>query len=113
MDVCNNGHFGCGHNRRERNRWKGTEYRSFVLYTGHVALRDVLKGGLKPLYNHRRSLSISLKILLRPNHCTDINVEYANTLLRHIDESKRILYDEQYIITHNVNVLIVSKIWLL
>lgn len=86
-------------------RWKATESCSCILYTGPVALKNVLKGVWKPLYNHFLSLSISLSILLSPNHCTDINVEYANTLLKHFVESTKTLYGEQYI-TQNVHGLI-------
>lgn len=89
----------------ELRRWKATEYRTFLLYTGPVVLKSIFKGEMKSIYDHFLTLAISISILLSPSHCTEINLAYANTLLRHFVESTKLLYGHQYI-THNFHGLI-------
>ena len=44
----------------ELDRWKATEFRQFLLYTGVVVLRVVLS---KPQYEHFLTLTIAVRIL--------------------------------------------------
>ena len=48
----------------ELDRWEATEFRQFLLYTGLVALRDVLS---PELYKHFLTLSVAVSILLTPS----------------------------------------------
>jgi len=43
----------------EINRWKATEFRSFILYTRPVLLKDVLP---KRVYEHFLCLNVSIRI---------------------------------------------------
>ncbi|KAK9535819.1 hypothetical protein VZT92_008175 [Zoarces viviparus] len=49
------------HSLREVDRWKATEFRQFLLYTGSVVLRDIL---LDNFYEHFLSLTVVMSILL-------------------------------------------------
>ena len=48
----------------ELERWKATEFRQFLLYTGPVVLRNVVS---KDLYQHFLCLSVAISILLDSN----------------------------------------------
>ena len=54
-------------------RWKATEYRQFLLYTGPVLLRDILS---YEQYTHFLSLSIAISILL--DSCDEYRMSYIN-----------------------------------
>ncbi|XP_058631559.1 uncharacterized protein LOC131540562 [Onychostoma macrolepis] len=62
----------------ERLRWKATELRQFLLYTGPVVLRDVLT---TEVYQNFMLLSVGIYILASPTYCLLLN-DFANTLLR-------------------------------
>lgn len=58
-------------------KWKATEFRQFLLYTGVVIMKLVLA----PIcYNHFLSLSITIRILMESELCVTFN-SYANSLL--------------------------------
>lgn len=61
----------------QRHRWKATEYRQFLLYTGPVALLNVLAS---PVYNNFMLLYFAISILACPNLCV-IFCDFAKTLL--------------------------------
>lgn len=61
----------------ERCRWKATEFRQFLLYTGPVVLRGVLQ---PQIYDNFMLLSVGMYILASPKYCMAIN-DLANTLL--------------------------------
>lgn len=48
----------------ELDRWKATELRSFLLYTGLVALKGILS---KSMYKHFQALSIAIRLLCNSN----------------------------------------------
>ncbi len=60
----------------ERHRWKATEYRHFLLYTGPVALLDVLSS---PVYSNFMLLYVAISILACPNLCVTF-CDFAKTL---------------------------------
>lgn len=51
----------------DMDKWKATEYRQFVLYTGPLVLRSVVS---EKLYNHFLCLTVALSILLESNDVT-------------------------------------------
>lgn len=58
----------------ERCRWKATELRQFLLYTGPVVLRGVLQP------DNFMLLSVGVYILASPQYCMELN-DFAKTLL--------------------------------
>lgn len=63
----------------ELKRWKATEFRQFLLYTGCILLKDVLPDGN---YIHFLSLSIAMMIMLDSNkEKRENNLNYAKDLL--------------------------------
>lgn len=52
-------------------RWKATEFRSFLLYTGLVATRGVLD---RDKYNNFMTLNVAISILLNPSSCGDLDL---------------------------------------
>uniref|UniRef100_A0A2S2NIG0 Transposase domain-containing protein n=1 Tax=Schizaphis graminum TaxID=13262 RepID=A0A2S2NIG0_SCHGA len=84
-------------------RWKATEFRSFLLYTGPVATKGVLD---RDKYNNFMTLNVAISILLNPNSCGDLDLRnYARQLLMHFIQSFIKIYDESFI-THNFHGLI-------
>ncbi|KYN21196.1 hypothetical protein ALC57_06438 [Trachymyrmex cornetzi] len=82
-------------------QWKAVEFRNFLLYTGPIVLRHVLK---QDIYLHFLSLHIAVAILICPNlHEEAIN--YAEALLNHFVMSFEILYGKQYM-SHNIHNLL-------
>ena len=59
--------------------WKATEYRQFLLYTGHIILKDLLA---PTFYRSFLMLNAVSLILLRPNADTQ-TVQYAKGLLNY------------------------------
>ena len=75
--LCCSGKLPSEFNRQPRsledlNYWKATELRSFLLYTGMVVLKDVIK---KEVYNHFVCLNIAIILLC----CSDDNRRNAST----------------------------------
>lgn len=58
-------------------RWKATEFRQFLLYTGPVALKNILS---VERYNHFLDLSVAIRILSAKELAANFN-DYANKLL--------------------------------
>lgn len=79
-------------------RWKATEFRSFLLYVGPVALKGVLDDRK---YDNFMTLNVAISILLNLKSCSDKELRnYARSLLRHFVESFINIYNESFI-THN------------
>ena len=82
-------------------RWKATELRQFLLYTGPVVLKGLLPDRL---YNHFLCLHVAIKILVSEQFCFQFNA-YAKQLLRHFVKESEKLYGGHFI-SYNVHGLI-------
>lgn len=82
-------------------RWKATELRQFLLYTGIVILKPILSS---TCYNHFLSLSIAVRILITPQLCITFN-NYANSLLLFFVSNFGEIYGHEYL-SYNVHNLI-------
>lgn len=84
-------------------QWKAIEFRNFLLYTGPIVLKDILK---KELYHHFLMLHVAITILTRPNLCHQKGyINFAEALLHHFVTLFEKLYGKQYI-SHNVHNLL-------
>lgn len=85
-------------------RWKATEFRQFLLYTGPVVL--ICVGMRENLLEHCISLSIAIRILCDPQSCNKSKTrDYAGSLLTRFVSSYGGIYGEHYI-SYNVHNLI-------
>lgn len=84
----------------EYSRWKATEFRQFLLYSGPVILENILSNDC---YQHFLTLSISMRIMLSLDHGCYLN--YANQLLHYFVKHFQELYGSHFI-SHNVHGLL-------
>lgn len=85
----------------EVDRWKATELRQFLLYTGMV----VMNSRMSPIgYNHFLCLSIAIRIFIDPQLCMTFK-KYAHSLLLYFVSQYGDMYGHQYL-SHNVHYLI-------
>lgn len=82
-------------------KWKATEGRQFLLYTGPIILNNILR---PRYYNHFMALSTAIRILCDPRRYLAYN-KYADELLRWFVEEYRNLYGSNSI-SYNVHNLI-------
>jgi len=82
----------------EIDRWKATEFRQFLLYTGPVVLFDVLPDAV---YNHFLLLSVAIILLVSPKFCGPY-ADYAHSLLCLFVEQAKHIYGEDFIV-YNVH----------
>lgn len=88
---------------KEAKRWKATEFRQFLLYTGPLALKNILP---KQKYQHFLTLHIAVRILLSPKCCTDNDLlTYADSLLKHFVNTTKVLYGSHFL-SHNFHNLL-------
>ncbi|XP_046544632.1 uncharacterized protein LOC124254829 [Haliotis rubra] len=78
----------------EVERWKATEFRTFLLYTGPVALRGKIS---QALYNNFLLLFVSIRILSSEQFCYLFN-EYAEQLLKVFVQNVSDIYGQQAVI---------------
>ena len=86
-------------------RWKATEFRQFLLYTGVFVLKGVIS---EEAYNHFLSLSISISILLShdPEQYEEANlIAFAKDLLKWFVEKAPEIYGETFV-SYNVHSII-------
>ena len=84
-------------------RWKATEFRSFLLYTGPVVLKSILA---RQNYHHFLCLSIAVSILLNDNDDYRRKYSaYAKVLLRHFVSQSSKYYTQSFVV-YNVHALI-------
>ncbi|XP_076071517.1 uncharacterized protein LOC143042895 isoform X1 [Mytilus galloprovincialis] len=88
----------------EIDRWKATEFRQFLLYTGQFALKGVLS---PPYYKHFMALSVAISILVSEK-LTALHSEYAQDLLEHFVNKGRELYGREFLV-YNVHSLVHLK----
>ena len=87
----------------EVKRWKATEFRQFLLYTGIVVLRGVLHDRY---YSNFLALTVAARIMLDDNQqFRNDHLEYANKLTRYFVRKSRELYGPTFA-TYNVHSLI-------
>lgn len=99
-------HVPCEFNRKQRSmedveRWKATEFRQFLLYTGPVSLK-----GLVPtqVYNNFMLLSVGITILLNVSLCADL-ADYAHVILVLFVDHCSKLYGKEHV-TYNMHGLV-------
>lgn len=85
----------------ELDRWKASEFRTFLLYVGPVVLKSILPDAL---YNHFLLLHVALRILVSPQHYRSHN-QFAQDLLRYFVQEFGKLYGEKQLV-YNVHTLI-------
>lgn len=81
-------------------RFKATELRQLLLYTGPVAFKNILS---EECYQHFMTLSISMRILLSTDHSAFIS--YAAKLLDYFVKIFQQIYGSHYV-SHNVHSLL-------
>lgn len=82
-------------------RWKATELRQFLFYTGIVVTKSVIS----PIcYHHFLCLSVSIRILIDPQMCVTFN-DYAKSLLLHFVSNYGNIYGFEHL-SYNVHNLI-------
>ena len=86
---------------RELKRWKATEFRQFLLYSGPVALKKILP---EILYRHFLLFHVAIKILVNPDFCVRFN-DYAGDLLRLFVSLSAELYGPEFC-SHKVHNLV-------
>ena len=85
----------------EYERWKATEYRQLLLYTGPVVLSQILPTAL---YDNFMLLSVAINIFLSPSICHDM-CDYGHSLLLLFVEHFGQLYGEDKL-SYNVHGLV-------
>ncbi len=81
-------------------RWKATELRQLLLYTGHVVLKKYVKS---EVYEHFLCLSVAISILLSKTEV--ISVNYARQLLQLFVKNSSVVYGESFV-AYNVHSII-------
>ncbi|KAM7280951.1 uncharacterized protein ISCGN_006178, partial [Ixodes scapularis] len=84
----------------ELDRWKATEFRSFLLYVGPVVLKHVLPNDQ---YRHFLMLHVAVRILVSPAHYEVYN-GFARDLLRYFVQEFGTLYGAKQLV-YNVHTL--------
>lgn len=85
----------------EVSRWKATELRTFLIYTGPLALKNILS---ERMYNNFMFLNISMTILLSSNIPKKL-LKYANSLLNFFVSDFENIYGK-HMVSHNIHGLI-------
>lgn len=84
----------------EVKRWKATEFRQFVLYTGPVVLKSFIS---HDRYINFLSLHIATSILCNPDHIDKI--DYARSVMKYFVKTFMILYGKHQV-SHNIHNLL-------
>ena len=86
---------------KESDRWKATEFRTFLLYTGPVCLKEHLP---RAMYENFMLLAVAMTILLSVSLCADY-ADYAKDLLVLFVDHCSCLYGKENV-TYNMHGLI-------
>ena len=90
----------------EVRRWKATEFRQFLLYTGPLVLKSVLN---EDRYTHFLTLSLAMRIMLDSNdNFRNSHLSYAHELLVFFVQKSKELYGNSFAV-YNVHNLIHLK----
>lgn len=84
----------------EVDRFKATEFRQLLLYTGPVIFKKISRDK----YIHFLSLSVAIRILCSKEYCVQL-LDYAHSLLLYFVENYGTLYGQQHI-SYNVHNLV-------
>ncbi|CAG9822158.1 unnamed protein product [Phaedon cochleariae] len=88
---------------KEVKRWKATEFRQFLFYTGPIVLKNSLP---KTKYEHFMILSVSIIFLISEKYChNDEYLSYANSLLTYFVDITKSIYGSHFL-THNFHNLL-------
>ena len=82
-------------------RWKATEFRQFLLYTGKIALKGILR---PDLYEHFLVLSVASCILVCPSLAQSLK-DYARQLMKYFVEQSKHLYGGEFMV-YNVHSMV-------
>lgn len=82
-------------------QWKATEFRTFLLYTGPLVLKNVLS---KVKYEHFMTLHAAITILASPLYHVKY-IDYAEELLKHFVNLTKIIYGNHFL-SHNIHNLL-------
>ena len=82
-------------------KFKATEWRTFLLYTGPVIMKNRLSSDR---FNHFMTLHVAMKLLSYESWCYAYN-DFAKQLLKNFVENARIIYGRHFL-TYNVHSLI-------
>ena len=85
----------------EYKQWKATELRQFLLYTGPVVLKGILKDDM---YSNFLDFSVAIRLLLSPN-LVEQNLAYTEQLIKYFVASFAKLYGKNQLV-YNVHSLI-------
>jgi hypothetical protein len=85
----------------EVERFKATEYRQLLLYTGPVVFHGILSD---EIYRHFLLMSVGISLLCNPKYCISCN-GYANDLLVLFVQQSQHLYGREFVV-YNVHGLI-------
>ena len=87
----------------ELKRWKATEFRQFLLFTGPVVLKGIID---EKFYVHFLALSVAMRIFLESNdHIRNDYKDYAKSLLEYFVEKASSLYGRIFL-TYNIHSLV-------
>lgn len=89
------------HPLRDANRWKATELRQLLLYTGMVIFQDIVS---KQVYEHFLELCVAIRILSL-NNITDEYRNFAKSLLAHFVAAFGQIYGQSYM-SHNIHIIL-------
>ena len=87
----------------EVDRWKATEFRQFLLYTGPIVLKGIVS---KEVYEHFLALSVAISILLETNReRRNTYLDYATKLLEFFVKNCQHIYGDSFTV-YNVHSLL-------